>query len=215
MTCAPTPGLQRVPRGAQRAPADEIAAAAAAPPPAEDTPPRLPTLPVRWIDSDTQLRDACDKLRQEDAVALDVETTLYTPPPLPRTARHPRRDLHHRRLPDHRVRSARRAPRRSPCRQDHPQRHLREERAGAPRHHHHQHRRHLELSRAKHGRQIGDGHKLGVVCERELGIELDKTEQTSDWSLRPLTKRQLAYAALDVEVLPPLWDRLQTQSRLF
>ena len=60
-----------------------------------------------------------------------------------------------------------------------------------------------------------EGHKLGVVCERELGIELDKTEQTSDWSRRPLSKRQLAYAALDVEVLPPLWDRLQMQARLF
>ena len=35
----------------------------------------------------------------------------------------------------------------------------------------------LELSRAKHGRDIKGGHKLGVVCERELGIELDKTEQ--------------------------------------
>ena len=50
-----------------------------------------------------------------------------------------------------------------------------------------------------------------MVCERELGIELDKTEQTSDWSARPLSKRQLAYAALDVEVLPSLWDRLQRQ----
>ncbi len=54
-----------------------------------------------------------------------------------------------------------------------------------------------------------------MVCERELGIELDKTEQTSDWTLRPLSKRQMAYAALDVEVLPPLWDRLQMQDRLF
>ena len=53
-----------------------------------------------------------------------------------------------------------------------------------------------------------------MVCERELGIELDKTEQTSDWSARPLSKRQMAYAALDVKVLPPLWDRLQMQGWL-
>lgn len=34
-------------------------------------------------------------------------------------------------------------------------------------------------------------------------------------SLRPLSKRQLAYAAQDVDVLPPLWDQLQMQGRPF
>lgn len=75
----------------------------------------------------------------------------------------------------------------------------------------------LELSRAKRGREIEGGHKLGSVCERELGIALDKSEQVSDWTRRPLSRRQLAYAALDVEVLLGLWDRLpvQVQGRVF
>jgi DNA polymerase-1 len=41
---------------------------------------------------------------------------------------------------------------------------------------------------------------LGAVCERELGIKLDKSSQTSDWS-GALTPEQLAYAARDVFVL--------------
>jgi ribonuclease D len=73
----------------------------------------------------------------------------------------------------------------------------------------------LALSRARHGMDAEGGHKLATVCQRELGIDLDKSEQTSDWARRPLTRRQLAYAALDVEVLFGLWDRLQPQTRLF
>lgn len=45
------------------------------------------------------------------------------------------------------------------------------------------------------------GHSLAMVCERELGLLLDNCEQTSDWTRRPLSAAQLAYAALDVEVL--------------
>ncbi len=47
-----------------------------------------------------------------------------------------------------------------------------------------------------------------MVCERELGISLDKGEQTSNWSRRPLDADQLRYAALDAEVLLQLFDRL-------
>ncbi len=65
----------------------------------------------------------------------------------------------------------------------------------------------LPTSRKLRGRKISGGHGLGVVCERELGKPLDKAEQKSDWTRRPLTKRQLAYAAMDVEVLLPLYDR--------
>ena len=42
---------------------------------------------------------------------------------------------------------------------------------------------------------------MKAVCKRELGIELDKGEQVSDWRRRPLTRRQVAYAAMDVETL--------------
>ena len=65
----------------------------------------------------------------------------------------------------------------------------------------------LPTSRRLRGRKISGGHGLGVVCERELGKPLDKAEQTSDWTRRPLSKRQLAYAAMDVEVLLALHDR--------
>ena len=47
-----------------------------------------------------------------------------------------------------------------------------------------------------------------VACaERELGIHLDKAQQKSDWS-GELTAEQLAYAARDAEVLPPLYNAL-------
>jgi ribonuclease D len=47
---------------------------------------------------------------------------------------------------------------------------------------------------------------LGTVCERELGIGLDKSSQTSDWARHPLSTEQLRYAALDAEVLLALHD---------
>lgn len=59
----------------------------------------------------------------------------------------------------------------------------------------------LPASRAKHRKSAVSGHTLGEVCERELGIFLDKTLQTSDWTARPLSDEQLAYAAIDAEVL--------------
>ncbi len=72
----------------------------------------------------------------------------------------------------------------------------------------------LALSRSKRGRKIDGGHGLKAVCDRELGIVLDKAEQTSNWARRPLTPRQQAYAAVDAEVLLPLCARLQEANRL-
>ncbi|HSK03175.1 MAG TPA: hypothetical protein VK932_18110, partial [Kofleriaceae bacterium] len=71
----------------------------------------------------------------------------------------------------------------------------------------------LTASRRLRGRQAG-GHSLAAVCRRELDKVLDKTQQTSDWTRRPLTAAQLAYAALDVEVLVELhalFSRLEPQ----
>ena len=65
----------------------------------------------------------------------------------------------------------------------------------------------LERSRMMRPRAQG-GHSLKAVCQRELGLELDKAQQTSDWTRRPLTPRQEAYAALDAEVLLQLHELL-------
>ena len=64
----------------------------------------------------------------------------------------------------------------------------------------------LELSRSAHGRQVEGGHGLKAVCERELGLEISKAEQTSDWTQRPLSPEQVEYAAVDAEVLLRLYE---------
>ena len=56
-----------------------------------------------------------------------------------------------------------------------------------------------DLSRRLRGK--AGGHSLREVCARELGVELDKREQAGDWARRPLSDSQVAYAALDAEVL--------------
>ena len=50
------------------------------------------------------------------------------------------------------------------------------------------------------GKKSKFGNKLSEVCERWLGIKVDKTEQRSDWS-GVLTRSQLEYAAEDACVL--------------
>lgn len=50
---------------------------------------------------------------------------------------------------------------------------------------------------------------LDDICERYLNIQVDKTEQVSNWSIRPLTDKQLYYAAKDVLVLHPLRNKLK------
>ena len=49
---------------------------------------------------------------------------------------------------------------------------------------------------------------LAAVVERELGFALAKEHSAQDWSIRPLPDAWLVYAALDVEVLLDLHDRL-------
>lgn len=53
---------------------------------------------------------------------------------------------------------------------------------------------------------IGAGQGLGVLLERGLKVKLDKGEQYTDWSRRPLSDRQLTYAAADVAHLVTLAD---------
>src|SRR5262249_51816839 len=65
------------------------------------------------------------------------------------------------------------------------------------------------------GQLLGAGldgmrYRLGDLTHRYLGLELDKSEQVSDWS-GDLTDDQLAYAVRDAAVLLPLRDRLRAE----
>lgn len=50
---------------------------------------------------------------------------------------------------------------------------------------------------------------LAALLERYFGVKLDKKHQRADWSMRPLTRDMLDYAALDTMYLPDLRDRLK------
>lgn len=54
---------------------------------------------------------------------------------------------------------------------------------------------------------------LGTMVELVLGYRLEKGHSAADWSTRPLPTEWLNYAALDVELLLPLWDRLSEELR--
>ena len=50
------------------------------------------------------------------------------------------------------------------------------------------------------------GHNLRAVTWREMNARLDKDNQISDWTRRPLSADQIDYAALNVEVLLRLYE---------
>ncbi len=52
---------------------------------------------------------------------------------------------------------------------------------------------------------------LGTMLEELFGVRLLKEHSAADWSTRPLPPDWLTYAALDVELLVPLRDRLAEQ----
>jgi ribonuclease D len=58
-----------------------------------------------------------------------------------------------------------------------------------------------------HPAQVG----YAGLAEAELGVRLDKSHTRTDWSRRPLSPEQLAYAANDVAYLGELYERLGTR----
>jgi ribonuclease D len=60
---------------------------------------------------------------------------------------------------------------------------------------------------AGYGSQVG----YAQLVERLLGVAVEKTETLTDWSRRPLTAEQIAYAADDVRHLLPLYEKLRSR----
>ncbi|MFN8571448.1 MAG: HRDC domain-containing protein [Gemmatimonadaceae bacterium] len=52
---------------------------------------------------------------------------------------------------------------------------------------------------------------LAALLESHFGVKLDKTHQRADWSMRPLTREMLEYAAQDTRHLLALRDALRSQ----
>lgn len=69
------------------------------------------------------------------------------------------------------------------------------------------------LSKIVHPELDPREHSLKPVLQRYLGVELDKSMQTSDWMKASLSSAQLRYAAKDVQFLPELLDRLMDEAR--
>jgi ribonuclease D len=52
---------------------------------------------------------------------------------------------------------------------------------------------------------------LGKLIQEKLGVVLEKDEQTSDWTKRPLSQSQIKYAANDVIYLKDLYEKLKKE----
>jgi len=64
---------------------------------------------------------------------------------------------------------------------------------------------------SKLSRTYSSRHGLKDLVKEILNIELDKTEQTSDWSQKKLTKQQIQYAMNDVLYLSDLKKNLESK----
>jgi ribonuclease D len=64
---------------------------------------------------------------------------------------------------------------------------------------------------------LGAGQSLQALLDRVLGVRLDKGERYTDWTRRPLSERQLEYAAADVahllDLADELWRRIDALDR--
>ena len=57
-------------------------------------------------------------------------------------------------------------------------------------------------------RTYTESHGLRALVQELMGVELDKEQQTSNWSVKNPTQMQLRYAANDVLYLLPVYDTL-------
>lgn len=57
---------------------------------------------------------------------------------------------------------------------------------------------------------LGEGISMGFAAavSKFLDVDLDKSESRTDWTARPLSQKQLNYAAADVHYLLPLYEQL-------
>jgi len=164
---------------------------------------------IQWVDTPAALRSVSEELQGEEAVGLDVETTLdfgtlclvqiatrsrtYLIDPFAvgdlaplgqvLGASRPQKVIHHASF-ERRVLAAVGIPLQGVLDT-------------------------LEASRQLRGAEVLGGHSLAMVCERELGLSLDKEMQTSNWSQRPLGLEQLRYAALSAEILLKLQEHFK------
>src|SRR5262245_64004561 len=60
---------------------------------------------------------------------------------------------------------------------------------------------------AGYGAQVG----YAKLVERLVGVAVEKSETLTDWSRRPLTKAQLAYAVDDVRYLLGVYEKLRAK----
>jgi ribonuclease D len=58
-------------------------------------------------------------------------------------------------------------------------------------------------------RTYTDRHSLKDLSRELLGLEMDKSDQTSDWAKQDLTESQLEYAANDVKLLVPIYHHMK------
>jgi ribonuclease D len=58
-------------------------------------------------------------------------------------------------------------------------------------------------------RTYTDRHSLKDLGRELLGLEMDKSDQTSDWARSDLTASQMEYAANDVRVLIPIYKQIK------
>lgn len=68
-------------------------------------------------------------------------------------------------------------------------------------------------SKLAHPAAAAAEHSLAPLVERHLGVQLDKTMQTSDWTVAGLQDEQLLYAADDVRYLWPLHSTIERELR--